>query len=202
MSFTNFTLDSMMQTKTPGRTGLGYRMGQGMSSLASGARGYLQGPTHAAGVRGAKELFGFGQGIARYIGPLMGLSAAYQGYQEGGIAGAAVGVGKEAALWYTATAAMKMFKLGAMAKAAGAGAGVLAMAGGGFLAASGIGPQQLLRPKTYDHLRKHAKLEMGTPVMDPMGTVSTMRQRSLMAMQNSRINAMGALGSEAMLLHR
>ena len=45
-------------------------------------------------------------------------------------------------------------------------------------------------------------LEMGSPVMDQFGTISTLRQRSLSAIQNSHVNGRMALGNEAALLHR
>ena len=202
MSFNNFMLDPLMETKTPGRTGLAYKMGSAGASGLGRAKGYLQSPTHAAGMTSMKEGFGFGKGFMRYLGPAFMATAAYQGYQEGGVWGATKGVAKEGALWYGMGAAMKAFRLGPLAGGLAAGAGAAAMATGGFLSATGIGLQQLARPYTYDHLRKHAKLEMGTPAMDPTGTVATMRQRSLMAMQNSRVNAMGALGAEAFLLHQ
>jgi len=44
-------------------------------------------------------------------------------------------------------------------------------------------------------------LEMGSPILDQFGTVSTLRQRSLAAIQNSKVNGRMALGQEAALLH-
>ena len=202
MSFKNLALDPHMQTSRPGQLGLGYKAGSAAFTGIERIGGYFQSATHAAGITSMKEGFGFGKGIARYIGPVFMAHAAYTGYQEGGVGGAVKNIGKEAALWYAFGAAAKVFSFGKLARAAAAGVGVLGIGIGGTLAATGIGPQQLLRPYTYDHLRKHAKLEMGTPIADPFGNMATMRQRSLMAMQNSRINGMGALGNESYLLYR
>jgi hypothetical protein len=44
-------------------------------------------------------------------------------------------------------------------------------------------------------------LELGTPVLDQFGTIATLRQRSLSAIQNSHVNGRMALGNEAALLH-
>jgi hypothetical protein len=59
----------------------------------------------------------------------------------------------------------------------------------------------LFRGQMREHAIKHATLEMGAPAQDPFGTISTMRQRSIMAIQNSRVNGRTALGNEAMLLY-
>jgi hypothetical protein len=44
-------------------------------------------------------------------------------------------------------------------------------------------------------------LELGAPIQDPFGTISTLRQRSLSAIQNTHVNGRMALGNEAALLH-
>ena len=50
-------------------------------------------------------------------------------------------------------------------------------------------------------LRQIKSLEMGSPIVDQYGSISTLRQRSLAALQNSHVNGRMALGNEAALLH-
>ena len=50
-------------------------------------------------------------------------------------------------------------------------------------------------------LKQVRSLELGAPVLDQFGTIATLRQRSLSAIQNSHVNGRMALGSEAALLH-
>jgi len=49
--------------------------------------------------------------------------------------------------------------------------------------------------------RQIRAMEMGAPISDQYGTISTLRQRSLAAIQNSHVNGRMALGNEAALLH-
>jgi len=44
-------------------------------------------------------------------------------------------------------------------------------------------------------------LELGAPIQDAFGTISTLRQRSLQAIQNTHVNGRMAFGNEAALLH-
>jgi hypothetical protein len=44
-------------------------------------------------------------------------------------------------------------------------------------------------------------LELGGPIQDQFGTISTLRQRSLQALQNTHVNGRMAFGQEASLLH-
>jgi hypothetical protein len=114
----------------------------------------------------------------------------YQGFQEGGITGAVKRAGEEA---LTAGA----FNVG------------LKLAGGlvnpwaiGAATAVGIGMSGY---QVGESARANGKrirnLEMGGEVMDRFGTIATMRQRSLQALQNSHLNGRMALGNEAALIH-
>jgi len=49
--------------------------------------------------------------------------------------------------------------------------------------------------------REHAGVQMGTPSVDPFGNNATMRQRSINAIQNSRLNGRTALSNEAALMY-
>jgi hypothetical protein len=59
----------------------------------------------------------------------------------------------------------------------------------------------LARPWVHEYMKKHARLEMATPLIDQFGTVATMRQRSLQAINNSKINGRTALGAEGLLTY-
>jgi hypothetical protein len=125
----------------------------------------------------------------------VGLSA-YMGYQEGGVGGAIAETGKHLATTYIMGAAMTALGgAGTVALGAGAlgvGAAAAYVAGGGNLL-------DVARPWMRDHARRSAALEMGTPLVDNFGTAATMRQRSVSAIQNSKLNGRTALGNEAAL---
>jgi len=155
---------------------------------------------HKAGMEFAKWDLGFGAakkaGLLRFLGPMFLGVSAYQGYQEGGIVGAGAAVGKHLAASYVIGAALSMAKLPLLGAA---GVGLMGL--GLFKLGGGNVMQMAARPWVREHMKRHQKLEMGTPVVDNYGTVSTMRQRSLAAIQNSHINGRTALGSEAALLY-
>jgi hypothetical protein len=175
---------------------------KGLGGLAKATygllRSYGKSKIHKAGMKGiTHDLLGVGGGItAKLLGGGFLLYDAFTGYQEGGIWGASKNVASSAAMMYGFRAAFPL--IGIAAKIAAPAALV---AGGAFAmnaASQGISPLQMAaRPFTNEYLRKRAKLEMGSPIQDPYGTVSTMRKRSLMAMRESKITARGALGMEA-----
>jgi len=134
------------------------------------------------------------EGAFRAAGPIALAYFGYKGYQEGGAWGAAREVGTHLAFMYMMPTIGKTVGLAALG-----GAAVLGMQYG----MTGAGPlETLTRPLVREHMRKHAKLEMGRPIHDQFGNVATMRQRSIMAMQNSKINGRSALGHEATLAYR
>jgi hypothetical protein len=51
-------------------------------------------------------------------------------------------------------------------------------------------------------MRNRRDLELGGPVMDQFGTLATMRQRSVAAIQNSKLNARSVLSNEATYTYR
>ena len=149
-----------------------------------------------------------GKVIGRGLGPVFTLWDAYQGYKEGGITGAAMNVGKNFAYTYAMGYAASLAgsvgatALGVATVGLGLGAaGVVGYAGmTGQSVANVLSP--LARPWVHDYAKRFRNLEMGAPVADPFGTVATMRQRSIMAIQNSRINGRNAIGSEALLMYQ
>ncbi|MBW1802321.1 MAG: hypothetical protein JRJ85_16525 [Deltaproteobacteria bacterium] len=158
---------------------------------------------HRSGVRWAKEAYGIGsKGVGRVGGYAFAAYMAYEGYQQDGAWGAAKGLARGAAETYAMGAVWGA--IGAPVKAVGAVAATM-LAGHAFynMAAGGPSPQQFLaRPYVREHQRKHAKLEMGRPVLDQFGSLSTMRSRSVSAIQNSKINGRTGLGNEAALMYR
>jgi hypothetical protein len=175
---------SFISSKTPGDTGA-------LRSTLTATTGL-----HGAGMSAVRDLYGVGKtkGLWRAFGPAALGMAAYGGYQEGGVSGAVGEMASETATWYALGAGMKL--AGPLALGAVAGVGAAALG----LGAVGVGPQHFARPYVHDYMKKRARLEMGTPVMDPYGQVATMRQRSIMAMNNSRVNGRTAIGNEAFLL--
>lgn len=172
-------------------------------------RSYVGSEIHARGIRMVKNDLTIGAEarnatkgklgtLTKWLGRGFYGYAAYEGYQEGGIFGAAKNVAATAAVSYAFGTASPIL-LGASVVAGGAAVGVL----GGIGLASmseGVSPLQLLtRRRVREHQRKNANLEMGAPVNDPHGNLATMRQRSLAAMQNSRLSGMNALGYEAQI---
>ena len=125
------------------------------------------------------------------VGSMMSVAwtgyAAYEGYQQGGLAGAGKAVAREALN-------MSLFHLGM--RAIGPAWPVLLTQ----TASAGYAFSQL--QKDYQARYKH--LPIGTAgAMDAFSTqaASTMRQRSLMAIQRSHLNARSALGAEASYMH-
>jgi hypothetical protein len=134
--------------------------------------------------------------------------AALQGFREEGLWGAAKGAA-ESVVWSHAMG-QAFNVLGKGARIVGGGMQAAAIGGGvalaGGLAASwatGVNPIAFAaRGQVREHMKKHARVEMGGPVRDQFGTVATMRQRSVQAMQNSKLNGRSAMGSEATYMYR
>lgn len=144
------------------------------------------------GIRGTGGMLGQGKFAfaSRVFGiATLGLSA-ISGYQENGVTGATMNVAKEAASW------------GAMRAGWSVGKGVLANPF--FLVPATIGALGYAGYKIGQASREKARrirnVEMGGEVIDRFGTLSTIRQRSLMALNNSHVNGRMALGNEATLL--
>ena len=136
----------------------------------------------------------FGKGLAK-LGlkslPLIGnLAFIGMAYREGGI-GAAAGQAAEGAAWGVAWE-LGGSVLGKIANPATA----IAVAG----AAVGYGAYQF-GEAAQRHGKKMRKLEMGGEVIDRFGTMASVRQRSLAALNNTHINGRMALGNEAAITH-
>lgn len=199
---------------------------------------------------------GFGAFSLGYTANLM-----YEGYQNDGLTGAAMGLGESVAWaygirtllptafnstiagattgWGAGSFLAGSIELGSVAnmgfavsKGAGAtkaaqigwGARAAMFAGGGLGAGIGAAVGTLINPyawaimggiyatqKVSEAIDRKSRagvrqkqvraLELGTPMSDQFGTISTLRQRSLSAIQNSHVNGRMALGNEAALLH-
>jgi hypothetical protein len=116
---------------------------------------------------------------------------AYEGYQQEGMWGAAKGVG-ESILWSAGVRAVGGIIGGPVV---GVGLAVAAVGMGGYaLAEAGRG---------HRHRLRELELTAGPEIMNNIygaGAV-TMRQRSLLALQNTHINGRMAIGNEALLIH-
>jgi len=123
--------------------------------------------------------------------PLVGnLAFMYMGYQEGGIGGAidaGIESAKIAVAWEIGAAA-----LGSAALPLAIGAAAVGGAAYGYYQ---------FGEKAQKYGRKMRKLEMGGEVTDRFGTMSTLRQRSLSALNNTHVNGRMALGNEAAIMH-
>lgn len=124
--------------------------------------------------------------LGRAFFPAFTAFSAYQGYKQGGVLGAAKNVAVDVAAWGAMRAAFSIatHPVGlAAAAVVGAGYGAYKL---------GEAAQK------YD--KRVRRLEMGADVVDRYGTLSTMRQRSLQAIQNSHLSGRLALGNEALLV--
>ena len=136
--------------------------------------------------------------LGRFGGAAMGMawigSSVYRGYQQGGLKGAALEGGKEAATWAAMGAGEAAF-----ASLTGVSIGGIAM-GAAVVGAEIYGGYRLMK-HGLNHYRQMRQTEFTQPIVDPFGMGFTMRQRSLMAIQNSAVNGRLALGNEGFLTH-
>lgn len=117
--------------------------------------------------------------------------SAYSGYQEGGVLGAVKNVGTDLAYQAVGTGVYNTV-IGSIGSLPVIGAAATVGAAYGYYKLGEAG-------QTY--AKNLRKLEMGTDIHDNFGTIATMRQRSLNAIQNSHLNGRMALGNEASAMH-
>ena len=188
----------------------------GMARYGGAIRSYMGSQVHQAGMEWTKGLWGIGQTstLARWGGRAFLGFAAFSGYKEArakgrsGTWGAAKGVAVATAQNYVFGAGLRALGLGSTAGTIAGGIAVGAALQVGALThmaqvgqGGGLG-HLLARPAVYQHMRRHAMLEMGRPTVDMYGTAATMRQRSLAAIQDSKLNGRVALSNEATLMYR
>ena len=129
----------------------------------------------------------------RTLGPVGTVFGAVSGYKEGGITGAAKNLAIGAAVNFAwGMGAQAISAVGGSAMTVGVPLAVLSGVGYGTYKALQFGNARV---------RKQRNMELGSPIIDPFGTASTMRQRSLQALQNSQFNGRSAFSSEAALMH-
>jgi hypothetical protein len=179
----------------------------------------FSGPGHQTGMNWVKDMIGMGPsgvagsgfsragGIAkagilgRALGPAFLAYAGYEGYKKEGVWGAAKGVGGALAETYIMARAISAFGAPALGLAGALGTlsalGKVAHHPAAFLS-SGRG---WARPWTSEYHKNLKGVQMGGEIVDPHGINATMRQRSLLAIQNSRLNARSGIGNEAALSH-
>jgi len=140
-----------------------------------------------------------GRAAGRLIGPAILGYEVYSGYKEGGAWGAIKAGGESLALTYVMGAALRAAWAPALMGVAGyLGAKTAYNIGRDPAAFTSL--KGYVRNYTDKYRRGYAGVQMGTPALDPFGNNATMRQRSLNAIQDSRINGRGALGNEAGLI--
>lgn len=169
------------------------------ATINSAFSAYRQSGVHQAGMLWAKDFWGIGQkGLGRALSVgFLGMSA-ISGWQEGGAWGAAKQLASDTAFAYGARAGLHVFGAPAVG-VAGALAGFSAM----HMLTSGESPlEYMTKAGTGQYMKKNASLELGGPINDSFGNIATMRQRSVNAIMNSRLNGRTALGQEAALTYR
>ena len=200
---------AVMPPAEPGRVRQGMqKLGDKMSKRPSvrALNAWRATGIHKSGVEFVKGELGLIKGMG-WFGKALGRgflgASAYYGYQQGGVQGAVVETGKHLAMTYAMGAVLKAVGVGAGAGlAVGAGVATIGGLAAGYHFATGGSIADAARPWMADHARRQAGLEMGSPIVDNFGTTATMRQRSLSAIQNSRLNGRTALGNEAALSYQ
>ena len=136
-----------------------------------------------AGLKGGAKFAKYAKSFG-WIGAGIGGLSMLHGYKEGGVAGAAKEFGMMWAGDMVIRTAMTATGLPILATA-GAMAGAYA-----FGKAAG------------SYGKKMTHLELAAPHIDQFGTVATIRQRSLQALQDTHLNGRGLLGNEAAMMHQ
>ena len=164
------------------KEGLGFQFEGGFFEVGK-PQGFLARKSGIKGLSAGKLMAGLNLGATAY--------ATYQGFKEGGVIG-----GVKAGATQLAIGGLVRGALTSIGGVAGnpliAGAAIAAAAGYGYykLGEAGIA-----------HMKRHRNMEMGSDMIDTFGTMATIRQRSLSAIQNSHINGRLAMGGEASLMH-
>jgi hypothetical protein len=153
--------------------GFEYQHGKSMGFMGRGMKGSYFGA--------GKLAFGL-----RALGPAFLGMGIYRGYQEGGILGAAKEGALEMALWGAVEAGASVLTNPVVLAAAG-------------ITAAGVGYYKL-GEASRKHRKRLRNVEMGSDLVDRFGTLTTMRQRSLAAIQRTHVSGRLALGNEALLL--
>lgn len=174
----------------PGREG---RMGAKSLARVVGGQAPVKMGAGAAARGAARVAFGT---AGRAIPLVATAYFAYEGYQQEGAWGAAKGIG-ESALWSAA------IHYGMAAVGGTAAAAVLAPVAA---IGAGIGGAYVMGEAGRAHAKGLRQMEMGQSdqMQAAVGSAgaATMRQRSLMALNNTHLNGRMALGNEGFLMHR
>lgn len=149
--------------------------------------------------QGFLGLSGKTAGLTKVMGGLSLIGTAYSayaGYRENGIVGAVSGV---------ATSALtNAVVMGSWNYLAGMGTAGISMGLTGGLALAGIGAYGYYKAGEagIKNMKQRKALELGTgDIGDRFGTMATMRQRSLNALQNTHVNGRMVLGNEGQMFH-
>jgi len=167
--------------------------GRGIKEAAGlGAKG-AWGKAFAVGGKGLAKAAG--KGFAPGLGLYFTGTAALEGYRQGGVTGAISGGLREAAINLALFAGIRALgPHGALVLAGGA-----AVAGAGL--ALGYGFAKGAEASWQYHMRNLPLETTGSLSAFSTGGAATMRQRSLMNIQRSHLNARSAFGNEAQYAH-
>lgn len=149
-----------------------------------GLAGTLGGKRAVAGALGRLGMRAFWPALAIYN--------MREAYQKGGLSSALYVGGKEA----VQVGLTEVAFAGAKSVLSSTGIGIGALAIGAGVGGFAFGEA------SRNYGKRIRNIELGGEVIDRFGQIATIRQRSLMALQNSHLNGRMALGNEAMLLHQ
>lgn len=159
----------------------------GVGAVGRGLKAYGGTAMHKRGMRWLREGYGLGAG-QKMLGRMLGLGfLAYsfmEGYQREGLWG---GV-KEAA-----TGAAYSYAFGAVL-----GSAAIPLMGGAAVVGGAVGLQTFMNKKGESYSRRQKSLEMGGTINDMYGSVATMRRRSIMSLNRSKIGGGMGIGNEAL----
>jgi hypothetical protein len=128
--------------------------------------------------------------LGRALGAGFTAYSAYEGYKKEGVWGAAKGAGTAIGEQYLFGRVLGTFGIPGLAVGAAAGAAYAAYK-----------IPKMINEAAGDYRKGYEGVNMGGRVEDPFGNNATMRQRGLLAIQNSRLNARSGIGMEAVLTH-
>jgi len=180
-------------------SGTGHQIGKQWAKEALGLpslSGYSASGFEKSGALAGKNFLGraLGAGFTAY--------SAFEGYQKEGAIGAIKGVAESVASQYIfgRLTGAGMTVLGG---AAGYVAGAAVIGTGAYMQQKYFGGASWMnRDETYEYRRRNANMDLGSPSIDPFGNNATIRQRSLSAIQGSRLNGRSMLGNEAFLFYK
>ena len=169
-------------------SGPGHRMGRRWAREAIGLHELTRTERSAAARMGKQVGSRF---FGRFLGAGFTAVSAYEGYKKEGVWGAVKG---------GATAIGEQYLFGRLI----GGIGPIGMAVGAGLGAAYLTYKipKMINEASARYRKGYEGVDLAHSTSDPFGMNATMRQRSLLAIQNSRLNARSGIGQEALATYR